>query len=82
MAEYKTYTCDICGEQQAMHFIFPSVDQSPDPADGRMDDHPGYVDLCAKHAQRLVNVAVKELGVKTADQRKWWKACLDKAVRG
>ena len=74
MAEYKTYTCDICGEQEAIHFCFPWVDQQPDPADGKLDELPGYVDLCKKHAPLLVTKFIKELGLRMAEQRKVWKA--------
>lgn len=73
MAEYKTYTCDICGEQEAIHFMFPSVDKTLDPVDVRTHSVPGYVDLCVKHSPRIVTEFVKQLSLSTADQRKVWK---------
>ena len=35
MAEYKTFTCDLCAKHDAKRFAFPSVDHQDDPVDGK-----------------------------------------------
>jgi hypothetical protein len=74
VAEYKTYTCDICGKQEAKPLRIPDVDyESPDPAGGRTGTIDGPIDLCADHMGRLLTVFFSEVQTTMEQRRAIWK---------
>jgi hypothetical protein len=79
MAEYRTYTCDICGKQGAKNIRIPDVDvEDPDPAGGRRGTIDGPVDLCEDHMERMVSVFFREVPTTMEQRRAIWKKLLKK----
>lgn len=79
MAEYKTYTCDVCQEHKAERFKIPHVDDYQDPVEGsKVKD--GYVDLCPKHAVFFVQKLFNSGSLTKDIRRQLWKSYHVKAV--
>lgn len=76
MAEFKTYTCDRCGEQGAIHLEVPGVDYHDDEGDGRRQDVSGFVDLCVKHLTLAFPQLFKDMDRES--RRALWKHLLSK----
>ena len=76
MAEYKTYKCDSCGTLDAIHLVFPKVDETIDPVDVKYYNVPGGVHLCAKCMPIKFEKALKNHNMDI--QRQLWKAMLGK----
>jgi len=74
--EFKTYICDICGIQQALHIKFSAVDEQLDPVDSKYHPIPGYIDLCPKHLVEKLNKYLD--GLAMSEQRQIWKSWLPK----
>ena len=74
MAEYKTYKCDRCGALDAIHLLFPSVDENFDPAHSKYYPVAGAVDLCRKCLEVLWPREMKKRA--TSEQRDLWKKLL------
>ena len=77
MAEYRTYTCDICKKHEAKRFTFPMVDREPDPSGGRDTNTTGHVDLCLEHTQRIMDHLLKNTTT-IEMQRAAWKGIMGK----
>ena len=75
MAEFKTYTCDLCGKQGALRLTL-LVDRETD-ACGDTDTIPGYLDLCADHMSKFAQERIGKDPITV--QRSTWKAWLDRA---
>lgn len=77
MAEFKTYTCDVCGVQGALRFELRKIDYQTDPADGKRDYSDGPVDLCHQHAiERLggeLNRVLDNSEVPYVERRTIWR---------
>jgi hypothetical protein len=73
MAEYKTYTCDVCGKHGAIHLEIPSVDSMKDPADGRTIYINGAFDLCTDHIGRIISVTFDEVSTTIMQRQAIWK---------
>jgi hypothetical protein len=78
MAEYKTYTCDVCGKKEARHLKIPDVDYSDNPAGGSRQGHNGHVDLCVDHIDFLVTVFFDVVNTTMEQRRAIWKRLLRK----
>jgi hypothetical protein len=76
MAEFKTYTCDRCGKQDALRLKF-AVDTEDDPCDGKRSTVPGFADLCHQHAIDFLQNLIGDLSMD--DQRALWKTMLSKS---
>lgn len=71
MAEYKIYTCDVCGCRGAKRFTISKVDV----IDDKVID--GYVDLCWDHIDPIMDVFFDVFDDSTVAQRRtiWKQLC-------
>jgi len=77
MAEYKTFTCDRCGKQEAIHLKIPAVDIDTDPVDGHASTVHGYVDLCREHLETIFPHIIKDYVNTKELRRQVWKRMLN-----
>ena len=78
MSEIRIYACDICGAQDAMHFVVPDVDFIP-TGNQLGDGHTahGNIDLCRDHIVVMLSSALRFMP-NAMDKRRFWKDMLGK----
>ena len=75
MAEFKSFTCDICGELGAQHLAIRDID-SQLHVTGERENYDGWFDICSKHMQSVLTIIFKQLQSTTIERNKIWKSIL------
>ena len=73
MAEYKTFICDVCGAQEALHLKIPGTGYEDDPADGHRSRIDSYVDLCTVHTELFFPTMVSAFVITTTNRLALWE---------